>query len=512
MTSDVVANTSAAQQQSSNATTDVNYWKDGIYYYTGGHTSSYDKGRIIHIIVISDDITVTEIGQSAFSGCHRLRSIDVPKNTIRRIQSCAFEDCFSLTHIHLPNTLQAIECETFANCLSLESIKFSIDDKNDDDENENDNSENENGNKDSKLRVIGEIAFQGCRSLKYIDLPNSIKVIGSRAFSMCTSLESIIIPSSAMQIGRGAFSCCEKLSSIKLSINDSDNGADSDNGSNSNDGVLDEIQHGTFVGCKSLKSIIIPNSVRRIGVSAFDGCFALSEVTFPSSFPVLEEINESAFEDCESIRHMILPSTVHKIGSCAFNGCQNLISIHLPDQLEEFGWNVFDNCPNLRTVVIGNIGIVWDANMYFDEKIPTTMKVNAATTSTTTENNNNDNNTNMLRNNKRSMMEELDRLIHFLCDVNVGGRKFITRRISGVAYPIGLWPLILNRLTWSFVGRETFDDEKNCDDNDCDEDDGDYYKSEESEDEDYDDDESIEEDIRQWSVIYYLLLNGGLWK
>ena len=43
-------------------------------------------------------------------------------------------------------------------------------------------------------KVIGDRAFEDCKSLESINIPNSVTSIGSSAFTWCESLESIYIP------------------------------------------------------------------------------------------------------------------------------------------------------------------------------------------------------------------------------------------------------------------------------------------------------------------------------
>lgn len=50
-----------------------------------------------------------------------------------------------------------------------------------------------------------------------------------------------------------------------------------------------------FKGCKDLKSITLPSSLKTIGTRAFEGCENLREITIPSS---VDSIGDCAFKDC----------------------------------------------------------------------------------------------------------------------------------------------------------------------------------------------------------------------
>ena len=58
-----------------------------------------------------------------------------------------------------------------------------------------------------------------------------------------------------------------------------------------------------YLGCSSLKSIDIPNSVTTIGSHAFDGCWALKSINIPNS---VTTIGASAFEGCSSLQSIHL--------------------------------------------------------------------------------------------------------------------------------------------------------------------------------------------------------------
>ena len=58
------------------------------------------------------------------------------------------------------------------------------------------------------VKVIGNCAFDLCRSLTIINIPNSVTTIGNCAFLGCDYLISINIPNSVTTIGKSAFSDC----------------------------------------------------------------------------------------------------------------------------------------------------------------------------------------------------------------------------------------------------------------------------------------------------------------
>jgi len=66
------------------------------------------------------------------------------------------------------------------------------------------------------MGLIDESTFEGCRSLKIVDMPSRLTKIGRRAFKGCSSLTSVILPVSVKEIGLDAFAECTSLSRIAI--------------------------------------------------------------------------------------------------------------------------------------------------------------------------------------------------------------------------------------------------------------------------------------------------------
>lgn len=69
-----------------------------------------------------------EIGESAFSGCISLESIELP-DSVTKIESKAFRSCTSLQSIEIPNSVTEIGFAAFGHCTSLQSITIATQEK-----------------------------------------------------------------------------------------------------------------------------------------------------------------------------------------------------------------------------------------------------------------------------------------------------------------------------------------------------------------------------------------------
>ena len=63
---------------------------------------------------------------------------------------------------------------------------------------------------------ISSGAFNNCKSLTSVTIPNSVTSISSGAFRYCTSLTSVTIPNSVTMIDGYAFDSCTSLASVTV--------------------------------------------------------------------------------------------------------------------------------------------------------------------------------------------------------------------------------------------------------------------------------------------------------
>jgi hypothetical protein len=82
----------------------------------------------------------------------------------------------------------------------------------------------------------------------------------------------------------------------------------------------------TLVRCPKSKKgcVIIPDTVKTIGLNAFSGCRGLTEVTIPNSVTL---VDFRAFDECRSLKSIAIPASVTSIEEGAFLGCKCLENI-----------------------------------------------------------------------------------------------------------------------------------------------------------------------------------------
>lgn len=274
---------------------------------------------------------VTTIGENAFRLCENLSSVVMP-NSVITIERWAFCDS-DIKSIIFSNNLSRIKQEAFNGCKKLVEI-----------------------NLPEKLSIIDVSAFAYCESVKSLVIPKNVMSIGTGSFKECSGLKSItvdkankvydsrndcnavilssnntlvvgcastIIPKDIMVIGDLAFCGCKNLTSISIP-----------------DGVTN-ISKGAFTW-SGLTSIDIPNSVTRIGEFAFQSCKKLLSVTIPESVTVIDEV---AFSSCDTLQSLTILGNDTHIGKCAFADCSQLRNVYIHSQYKLYiGEDAFENC------------------------------------------------------------------------------------------------------------------------------------------------------------------------
>jgi hypothetical protein len=294
---------------------------------------------IVGIILPS---SLTEIGDSAFSGLDTIRRVTIPEG-VTTIGSNAFSGCTMLSSISFPESLTAIGSSAFKGsglssvtipngvvmgngvfqgCTGLTSVTIS-----------------------AGVQGIEDSSFMGCTALSSIEIPDTVTTIGTSAFKDCTGLTTVVIPEGITTIRAAAFSGCRSLTAIDLPD------------------TVTSIGSNAFTGCKSLTAVTIPSGVTTLSYSLFSTCEGLITVTIQGA---VTSIDNAAFDACQSLSGFIIPETVTSIGGHAFWGTTSLTSITIPAGIPMIRNGTFGNCIKLTSVTFAgnNTMVETDASFY----------------------------------------------------------------------------------------------------------------------------------------------------
>lgn len=356
-------------------------------------------------VIISKGIT--EIGWCSFNGANKITGVEIP-DSVTLISDYAFQYCKSLTKVKIPGSVKKIgvgyngysNCQTFNGCSNIEMVVL-----------------------EEGLEEIGGRVFDACSKVKEWKLPKSLKKIGPGAFSSI-GVEEFNIPENVESI-YARFLSSSNLVKVNVDSNnkyftsvdgilfDKDSTRlikypeNRDGNSYEVPNTVNTIDTNAFISCENLQTIVIADSVEKIGDSAFYGSklktinlgggitnisnkpfygawnlTSINVITendkyesengvlfnkgktilikYPPAIINVEvyeipntvvEIGPQSFYRSQ-IKNVIIPSSVKKIGSESFFQCYNLEELNLSKGLERIEWRALYGCHKIKTIVV----------------------------------------------------------------------------------------------------------------------------------------------------------------
>ena len=233
------------------------------------------------------------------------------------------------------------------------------------------------------VTTIGPNAFDGCRKLTGIALPDNLLEICKNAFRF-TSIAGMTIPSSVVTIYNDVFSGNTSLTSLTFddatdwystnnqheelrtrsggtsaSLGDVEANATAFKNGNSDyyyKAVATSQNVATFT--QNVAALTGDSTVKLEGQIKQTDLAAIYNAIKGASHKVkldmsgatgLSSLPEQAFEDCANLQEVILPQGIASIGNLVFSACSDLESVSLPASVTSIGRDAFDP-PNLLSV------------------------------------------------------------------------------------------------------------------------------------------------------------------
>ncbi len=296
--------------------------------------SFYDTDLVTKV-VFSDNSNGITFNTKVFYTCNKLEEVVLPTGMVNLPENL-FYSCQKLASVEIPNTVIKLSGAAFYDCTSLASITF--------EEGGTEGLEIEKGTKGTSGTVYQGMFYKN-KNIKTLILPERTTNIGDYAFASYASgygytsgdyscsLETVVIPSTVKSIGVYAFYGCN----IKnLTFTDGET----------------ELTIGDRAFSKTLlEDIVLPGRLKTVADYAFTSLTSLKNITFSEK---IEKIGTGTFSSCSNLTSIILPNSLKEIGTSAFSSCTKLESVNFPNgsSLETIGSKAFNSCSNLTSIII----------------------------------------------------------------------------------------------------------------------------------------------------------------
>ena len=337
------------------------------------------NNKIITSVIMGDNIV--EIGRSAFSMCELITDIKF-SNNLKTIGQSAFNYNNSLTEINLPASLESIEEAAFISCQYVGNVFIP-----------------------KSVKTIGSMAFiQGCRvihcevaskpsgwssdwiesnnivywgkntnytikdgiyysingteakvsgtdnSVGNVNIASNVTIngksykvtsIANYAFFRNVSIKSIVVPFSIKLIEKYSFYKCVNIEKMTLPFV----GSEADHSSNNYFGYIfgaESYSSNNSYVPESLKEVIITGSTKL--EEAFIYCRNIQKIIIQGN---IISISSNAFGSCDNLEEVVLPNTVQSIKQYAFSDCPKLKKVIIPASVTSMSYYVFKNSDNV---------------------------------------------------------------------------------------------------------------------------------------------------------------------
>ena len=261
--------------------------------------------------------SVTTIGEEAFYQCSGIAGSLTLSNSVTTIGRYSFGTCSGLETITIGSAMDSIAGRAFYNCSSLTTVNFNA----------------------VNCRYIGDYnaglyAFTGCSAAATLNIDENVTYIAGYGFCDWSGLTTVNYNATNSTSSNYIWRDCTSFTSLNIGEN------------------VTAIPANLFSG-SNITSVIIPNAVTVIGLSAFSSCSALETVTIGYA---VDSMAERAFYDCDALTTINYNATnCRECGGTtwtAFSNCDAVRNLNIGENVTNIPAYLFKDLYALNTVTI----------------------------------------------------------------------------------------------------------------------------------------------------------------
>ena len=194
------------------------------------------------------------------------------------------------------------------------------------------------------VKEIGNSAFRENGTIETVQLPNQLECVGPYSFLMCRKLKSIALPDACQFVDTCAFQQCVSMTSIDLN-------------------QIKKLGVQAFWGDSALTSFTFPETLDSIPSHQLVNCVSLTKVEFNNNH--LKTLAGSIFMYCTALTEVKFPETIDDMGTAVCWSCSMLSNVELPTNLTMLPAQTFVSCTSLKTVILPDSYTAIDGSAFF---------------------------------------------------------------------------------------------------------------------------------------------------
>lgn len=257
---------------------------------------------------------IKTIGNLAFRQCSSLKKVEIP-SSMNRIGTSLFYYCIGLEEVVIPDSVKAIDQLAFAYCYSLREVTIP-----------------------GSVTEIGQLVFRDCTSLTEIVFPNTVKLIPAGVFYNCPSITDVWYTGSESALA--AITIKPSNDSFKNATKHYNYCVANDGEhifSDSHDAICDSCGTNRIEACGKIGDLdwfVIDSVLTIYGNGTMEDFTSASPAPWGSAIKsvVIEEgvtsIGSRAFVYNTNLKSVTLASSVNFVGMTAFYGCTALTDVY----------------------------------------------------------------------------------------------------------------------------------------------------------------------------------------